>query len=55
MGEAAHLNRIAALKSASWGKFQLMGFNYKLCGFNSLQAFVNAMYKNEEENNDNQD
>jgi len=46
---AVELNREAALKSASWGKFQLMGFNYKLCGFTSLQDFINAMYKSEEE------
>lgn len=45
--EAVKLNRIAALKSASWGKFQIMGFNYKLAGFSSLQSFINAMYKSE--------
>lgn len=46
---AVDLNRDAALKSASWGKFQIMGFNYKLCGFVTLQSFVNAMYKSEKE------
>ena len=45
--EAAGLDREAALKSASWGKFQLMGFNYENCGFSDLQAFINAMYKDE--------
>jgi hypothetical protein len=45
--KAAELNREAALKSASWGKFQLMGFNYKLCGFSRLQYFINAMYSSE--------
>lgn len=45
--KATALNREAALMSASWGKFQVMGFNYKLAGFNSLQGFINAMYKNE--------
>lgn len=44
---ACTLNRTAALMSTSWGKFQIMGFNFGLCGFNSIQSFVNAMYKNE--------
>lgn len=47
LNEAVNLSREAALKSASWGKFQLMGFNYESCGFDSVQAFVNAMYKGE--------
>lgn len=42
---AIELDRDAALKSCSWGLFQLMGFNYALCGFTSLQEFVNAMYE----------
>ena len=45
--KAAELDRDAALMSASWGKFQIMGFNYKLCGFRTVQDFVNAMYKDE--------
>ncbi|CAL2079131.1 Peptidoglycan-binding protein [Tenacibaculum dicentrarchi] len=45
--EAEKLNREAALKSASWGKFQIMGFNYKLCGFSNIQTFINAMYNSE--------
>lgn len=48
LGEAAKLNRSAALQSTSWGKFQIMGFNYALCGFVSLQSFINAMYRSEE-------
>ncbi|GAB3388196.1 N-acetylmuramidase family protein [Lysobacter fragariae] len=47
LAEAAELDRMAALKSASWGRFQIMGFNYRLCGFDSVQAFVNAMYQGE--------
>jgi len=47
--EAVTLNRDAALMSASWGKFQIMGFNYALAGFNTLQEFVNAMYRSERE------
>lgn len=45
---ACSLDREAALKSASWGAFQIMGFNHKLCGFSNVQDFVNAMYKSEE-------
>ncbi len=45
--EAADLNREAALESTSWGKFQIMGFNYAPAGFGSLQAFINAMYQSE--------
>ena len=47
--KAIALDRDSALKSASWGKFQIMGFNYKSCGFKTLQEFVNAMYKSEAE------
>lgn len=44
---AAGLDREAALKSASWGKFQIMGFNFAAAGFTTLQAFINAMYASE--------
>jgi hypothetical protein len=37
---AAALDRTAALKSASWGLFQIMGFNHKACGFDTVEAFV---------------
>lgn len=47
LNKAASLNRDAALKSASWGKFQIMGFNHKLAGFDTLQGFINAMYQSE--------
>lgn len=44
LDDAVKLDREAALQSASWGTFQIMGFNWKHCGFKSLQAFINAMY-----------
>lgn len=44
---AAALDREAALQSASWGLFQVMGFNFRQCGFSRLQAFINAMYAGE--------
>lgn len=47
LAEAIKLDRDAALASASWGKFQIMGFNWKMMGYVSLQAFVNDMYKGE--------
>lgn len=37
---AMRLDRDAALQSASWGLFQIMGFNYKACGFDSVTDFV---------------
>lgn len=46
---AAKINRPAALESASWGKFQIMGFNWKVCGCESLQDFINAMYRSEDD------
>lgn len=47
--EASKLDRTAALMSASWGKFQIMGFNFANAGFNKVQEFINAMYKGEGE------
>lgn len=44
LAQASALNREAALKSASWGGFQIMGANYAKAGFTTLQSFVNAMY-----------
>lgn len=49
---AAGLNRSAALQAASWGRFQVMGFNYKVCGYNTLQSFINAMYRSERDHLD---
>jgi len=39
----------AALMSASFGMFQIMGFNYQLAGFTSVQAFAEAMKIGERE------
>lgn len=44
---AMQLDRQAALMSASWGGPQIMGFNYKLAGFGSVEAFVDAMKTSE--------
>lgn len=45
---AVTLNRRAALMSASWGRFQILGENYGGCGFDNLQDFINAMYDSED-------
>lgn len=47
--KAVLINRDIALMSASWGRFQIMGFNYKLCGCKTIQEFINRMSKSEEE------
>lgn len=44
LARAVVLDKEAALMSCSWGEFQVMGFNWKVCGYNNLQAFVNDMY-----------
>lgn len=47
LDRAAKINRDAALESASWGMFQIMGYHWKTLGYPSLQAFINAMYRDE--------
>lgn len=42
---AAELNRDAALRACSWGLFQILGRNHLRAGHESLQSFVNAMYR----------
>lgn len=44
---AMQLDREAALKSASWGRYQILGENYKLAGFSSVEDFVKAMQRDE--------
>lgn len=43
LDEARKLDENAALESASWGAFQILGRYYKRCGFNSIQQFVSGM------------
>jgi len=47
LAKALALNPGAALESASWGRFQIMGYNYRLAGFLSVETFVAAMFKTE--------
>jgi len=44
---AKQLDSIEALKSCSWGKFQIMGFNHTLCGYSNVVDFVNDCYVSE--------
>lgn len=41
--EAKALDESAALQSASWGAFQIMGFHWKALGYPRVQAFVADM------------
>lgn len=43
LDEAKTLDSNAALQSASWGRFQIMGFNYAAAGYDSVEAYVDAM------------
>ena len=45
---AIALDRDAALRSASWGAFQIMGDNYKVCGFDNVEDFVATMVESED-------
>lgn len=44
---AKSIDEECAMLATSWGMGQCMGFNYKACGYNSVKAFVNAMYESE--------
>lgn len=41
--QAMALDRRAALRSSSWGGFQIMGFNHQLAGFETVEQFVAGM------------
>jgi len=47
LNRAKAIHESAALESASWGIFQIMGYHYKITGYNSVQEYVDAMYKSE--------
>ncbi len=44
---ASAINREEALKSASYGRFQLMGLRYREGGFDNVEAFVTAYNESE--------
>lgn len=43
LNEAELIDKECALNSASWGAFQIMGFNYAACGCRSVVQFVEEM------------
>lgn len=47
LAEAIALDRPHALQSASWGRFQIMGQNCKICGFADAEAMVSAFMASE--------
>lgn len=46
---ARTIHERAALESASWGLFQIMGFNHEMCGCRSVNEFVCRMGVSEQE------
>lgn len=44
---AKRLDKLAALKCCSWGKFQILAANHSECGYATAEAFVEAMYESE--------
>ena len=49
LNRAAEINKEAAYKSASWGRYQVMGMYHKECGFDSVFALVEQYKKSEGE------
>jgi hypothetical protein len=45
--KAKAIDESLALQSASWGLFQIMGNNFRVAGFDSVEAFVDAMMESE--------
>lgn len=45
LAKAYQLDNDAALKACSWGKFQILGENYKAVGFGSVREMVDAHVK----------
>lgn len=48
LAEALDLDREAALKAASWGRFQILGSNHRMAGFDDVEGFVAAMADDED-------
>ncbi|AFY67999.1 N-acetylmuramidase family protein [Geitlerinema sp. PCC 7407] len=47
LNAAIALSPKSALKSASWGLFQIMGFNHPLCGYANIEDYVTDMQRSE--------
>lgn len=48
LADMAAADEAAALQSASWGLFQVMGFHYAACGYSSPQTYAAAMAADED-------
>ena len=48
LDQAEQLDKTAAMMSCSIGKFQVMGFNFALCGFKSVEDFWAALASGED-------
>ena len=46
--KAQEINNDAALKSTSWGMFQIMGFNHQSAGFDTVEKMIDSFNINEE-------
>jgi hypothetical protein len=44
---ALKLDKTAAFEATSWGRFQVMGFDHKICGYDKVEDFVAAMQESE--------
>jgi len=49
LDKAKKIHEAAALESASWGLFQIMGYHWKSLGYASVNEFVDKMYESEGE------
>jgi hypothetical protein len=47
LGRAKLIHTEAALESASWGAFQIMGYHWQRLGYDSVHEFVAGMYDHE--------
>lgn len=47
LDRARKIDKEAADASASWGMFQVMGFNYEMCGEKNVEDFVEMMSESE--------
>lgn len=47
LAKAYALDKKAALKACSWGKFQILGENFQTCGYPSVESFVADQVRDE--------
>ncbi len=47
LNEAIKIHEISALESCSWGAYQIMGYHWKILGFNNVYELVDKMKESE--------